>query len=57
MSDELNDVKNKIDEYEQKLRNAEGKGNEELILAYENRLVELSKEKNILLSKTLGMCK
>jgi len=57
MSDELNDVKNKIDEYEQKLRNAEGKGNEELILTYENRLVELSKEKNILLSKTLGMCK
>jgi hypothetical protein len=26
MSDELNDVKNKIDEYDQKLRNAEEKG-------------------------------
>jgi hypothetical protein len=57
MSDELNDVKNKIDEYDQKLRNAEEKGNQELILTYEKRLVALSQKENILLSKTLGMCK
>ena len=57
MSDELNDVKNKIDEYDQKLRNAEENGNQELILTYEKRLVALSQKENILLSKTLGMCK
>ena len=55
MNDELNNVKVKINEYELRLKNAEEKGDKDIILTCLSILVELLKEKNILLSKSLGM--
>jgi hypothetical protein len=55
MIEELNNVKRNIEKYENKLNDAEEKGDQNLILIYENRLIELSKKENFLLLQLSGM--